>query len=141
MKPPLIVVLFSAAGLSACMGTSIQVRTPAVRPPDLREPAGTQAYVQAPLIANLAVSPNPAIRNRSTTFTGSTSGTQGATIINQYSLEFGDGEAAIARRASSMTISVQHAYAKTGAYVATLTITNNNGNTASVSTPVKVIEN
>jgi PKD repeat protein len=93
--------------------------------------------VEPPLIANLTVSPNPAIRNQSTAFTGSASGSQGASIISQYNLEFGDGDAII-QRANSTVVSTRHVYAKTGEYVATLMITNNTGHTASVSTPITV---
>ena len=96
---PLLVVLVFAVGLSSCMGTSIQIRTPSRRPPDLRDPPGVATPVEPPLIANLTVSPNPAIRSQSTTFTGSASGSQGGSIINQYSLEFGDGDA-ITQRAT-----------------------------------------
>jgi PKD repeat protein len=140
---PLLVVLFLAGCLSACAGTSIQIHPPSRRPADLVDPPGTQSappYAQAPFVANLAISPNPAIRSQSATFTGSASGTRGATLINQYNLEFGDGDA-VARHASATAVSVQHVYAKTGTYIATLTITNNNGDTAMVSTPVTVTDN
>jgi hypothetical protein len=92
-----------------------------------------------PLEATLTVSPNPAIRNQPTTFAGAASGSQGPTLIDKYNLEFGDGDAVV-RRAGATTISAQHVYASAGAYVATLTITNNTGDTATVSTPVAVHE-
>jgi PKD repeat protein len=140
---PLLIVLFFAAGVSAYVGTSIQIHPPSRRPADLVDPPGTQSapsYVQPPFVANLTISPNPPIRSQSATFTGSASGTRGGTLINQFNLEFGDGDA-VARHANAPTVSVQRVYAKTGTYVATLTITNNNGDTAMVSTPVTVTEN
>jgi PKD repeat protein len=121
--------------LSACLPNGIQVRLPTARPHD---PLATQSQTaQPPVMANVSASPNPAIRDRSTTFCGSISGSKGSSMITKYNLEFGDGDAVI-RQAAPPIISVEHIYKKAGTYVATLT--DNAGETATVSTPIRVTE-
>lgn len=126
--------------LCACTGTSIQVRTPTLRPPDRQDPQGSAFSVQPALMANLTASPNPAMENRAVTFTASSSGSQGPTPINRYHMEFGDGDATTQRVNGAVTVSAQHAYAKAGAYIATITITITTGDTATVSTPITVTD-
>jgi PKD repeat protein len=89
--------------------------------PVSRQPPGKDA----PPVAALTVSPNPAALGQSVTFDGSaTKDSQGSVV--DYKWDFGDGTAAVDTGANARTA---HMYACSGRVTATLTATNDGGQT------------
>jgi len=81
--------------------------------------------------ASFTASPNPTTPGSSVSFDASGSSDPDGTIAS-YSWDFGDGSAA------GSGVAPSHAYAAAGSYQVTLTVTDNGGETGSVSHTVKV---
>ncbi len=83
--------------------------------------------------ASFTATPGTAVIGNSIAFDASSSTAPPGTTISEYSWNFGDGSAASGVRAS-------HAYASAGTYEVTLTTTNSDGLSTSVSSHVRVVK-
>lgn len=81
----------------------------------------------APPTVTLAVAPNPPLAGQQATFTATATPASGHSIVS-YSLNFGDGTSQ-----TTTAPSVTKTYSSVGTYVATVTVTDDVGQTASVS--------
>jgi len=92
----------------------------------------TVTITDRPPIASLTVSANNVLTGTTVSFDGSTSFDPDGTIVS-YAWAFGDGAIATGPTPS-------HSYATAGAYVASLTVTDNSGNAAVASTVEMIID-
>ena len=90
----------------------------------------TQSVIVDQPSATFTVSPNPTIPGATVAFDGTASGDAAGTIA-AYTWSFGDGAGASGPTAS-------HSFAGPGSYLATLTVTNNHGQTAATTRVVTV---
>jgi PKD repeat protein len=88
--------------------------------------------VASPTITAIAVAPNPPLAGQQASFTAVATAAARHSITN-YAWNFGDGSSA-----STSTPSVTKTYTSQGVYVVTLTVTQDSGETASVSQQVTI---